>query len=246
MRLKSAQITFVPTKKIKAKIMKSQKIATRTFGVFFLLAFLSYGLGSGMVESILNVDNPLVNIHQNKGQLTLSVVLMALVHTVVNIGLPVIMATLLKRYNKFMGYGYLSAGIAATVIAVFGAIFIMLLVPLSAMYVNAEPADITYYETLSVVLQKGGYYSYQISMAIWGVGGLMFCRLLCLSKLVPRFFAVWGTIGYAIFIAGCVAELFGSEIGVMLSLPGGLFEIVLSIWLIIKGFKTSDSLAPLK
>ena len=37
------------------------------------------------------------------------------------------------------------------------------------------------------------------------------------------------------FISGTVAELFGLNIGVQLAIPGGLFEITLSIWLIIKG-----------
>jgi hypothetical protein len=62
---------------------------------------------------------------------------MALIHTIVNIGLPVLMVPILKPYNKFLSYGYLSAGIAATVTLIIGAIFLMLLVPLSSMYVKA-------------------------------------------------------------------------------------------------------------
>jgi hypothetical protein len=33
-----------------------------------------------------------------------------------------------------------------------------------------------------------------------------------------------------------IAEMFGFPVGTMLSLPGGLFELGLSLWLIIKGF----------
>ena len=77
-------------------------------------------------------------------------------------------------------------------------------------------------------------------MAIWGIGGLLFCVLLYKSKLVPRWLTVWGLIGYVIFISGTIAELYGLPIGVQLSLPGGLFEIVLSVWLIIKGFSISN------
>ena len=34
--------------------------------------------------------------------------------------------------------------------------------------------------------------------------------------------------------------MFGYEIGTMLSLPGGLFELSLSLWLIFKGFKIPE------
>ena len=37
--------------------MKSHKTAARVFGIFFLMAFLSYGLGSGLIESIVNVPD---------------------------------------------------------------------------------------------------------------------------------------------------------------------------------------------
>ena len=64
----------------------------------------------------------------------------------------------------------------------------------------------------------------------------MLCYVLFVSKLVPRVFAVWGALGYVIFITGTISEMFGYSIGTMLSLPGGLFELGLSLWLIIKGF----------
>jgi hypothetical protein len=44
-------------------------------------------------------------------------------------------------------------------------------------------------------------------------------------------------VGYAILMAGTIAEIFGIHIGVMLSIPGGLFEVGLGFWLIIKGFQ---------
>lgn len=222
--------------------MKSHKIVARTFGIFFLLAFVSYGLGSGLVESITGTTDSLSNINENKSLLTVGVIFLALIHTVVNIGLPVLMAPILKPFNKFLSYGYLSAGIAATVTLIIGAIFIMLLVPLSTMYIDADSADSLHFETIGIILSKGNFFAYQIGMAIWGFGGLMFTYLLFISSLVPRGLAVWGFIGYIIFITGTILELFGINYGVQLAIPGGLFEIVLSIWLIIKGFNTSKTI----
>lgn len=219
--------------------MITHKTAARTFGIFFLIAFLSYGIGSGLVESVVSVPDFLSTIYNNQTKIIIGVILMALVHTIVNIGLPVIMFPILKPFNRTLTYGYLSAAITASVVLVVGAIFLLLLLPVSNEYAKLGTANTTYFETLGITLKKGGYYSYQIGMAIWGVGGLMLCSLLYRSKLVPRFISTWGFIGYIVFISGTIFELFGYNVGVILSIPGGLFEISLSIWLIIKGFNAS-------
>jgi len=220
--------------------VKSHQIIARTFGIFFLFAFLSYGLGSGLAGSATNAADSLSNINTNKAQLVISVILLALIHTIVNIGLPVLMVPILKPFNKVLSYGYLSAGITATAILIVGSIFLMLFIPLSSMYNVAESTDTLYFETIGTILTRGNHYAYQIGMAIWGFGGLMFCYLLYISKLVPRGLSIWGFLGYIVFISGTIAELFGYKIGVQLAIPGGLFEITLSIWLIIKGFKESE------
>lgn len=218
---------------------KSLSKASKTFGVFFLLAFISYGFGSGIGESLTGSTIDLPNIFDNRHLLVLGVVSMAIIHSIVNIGLPVIMTPILKSTNKTLTYGYLSAGIAATVTLIIGAILLIMLVPLSEDFILNPANDSHYYNSLAILLTKGNFYAYQIGMALWGVGGLMFCRLLYVSKLVPKGFAIWGGFGYMIFIAGTVLELFGFGYGVQLALPGGLFEITLSFWLIFKGLDAS-------
>ena len=79
--------------------------------------------------------------------------------------------------------------------------------------------------------------AYQIAVISLGVGSIFLCSLLFRTRLIPRFLAGWGLIGYAIYLAGAVAEISGIHIGVMLSIPGGLFEVGLALWLIVKGFQ---------
>jgi hypothetical protein len=208
--------------------------AARTYGIFFLLAFLSYGAGSGITASM---GGDLTAMADAKTTFTIGILLMAIIHTFVNIGLATVMLPILKPFNKTVTYGYFAAAITATTVAVIGAIFMALLVPLSDAY--ATTADTAHIETLAMLLNKGGFYAYQISMTIWGLGGLLFVYVLGKSKLVPRVFPTWGAIGYLVFMTGTTGEMFGYPIGLMSSAPGGLFEVSLSLWLIFKGFTPS-------
>jgi hypothetical protein len=56
-------------------------------------------------------------------------------------------------------------------------------------------------------------------------------------ELIPRFLSALGLIGYAIHVAGSIAEIFGIPISLILLIPGGLFELALGFWLLIKGFQ---------
>ena len=217
------------------------RMAARLFGIFFILTFLSYGTGSGLVSSIADGPKGLADIFANRTTFMIGIVLMTIVHTVFNIGLSVLMFSVLKSFNSYLALGYLCAAVVATLTVAIGALFFALLVPLSIAFIDAGTgAD--YFETLAVVLQRGGFYGYQFGMTMWGLGGLILCYILFTSRLVPRILAICGLLGYVIFITGTISELFGYQIGTVLSLPGGLFEVSLSLWLIFKGFKFPEAI----
>lgn len=174
----------------------------------------------------------------NQAQVVIGVVLMAIIHTFLNIGMPVILLPILEPYNRYLAYGYLCAAIVATVILAVGAVILLFLLPLSDEYVKANSALIPNIEIMSILLKKGGFFGYHMGMTLWSLGGLMFVSVLYISKLIPRLMSVWGIFGYLILLSGSISELFEHnnivEIGSVI--PGGLFELTLSIRLIAKGF----------
>jgi hypothetical protein len=87
------------------------------------------------------------------------------------------------------------------------------------------------------------FLAYNIGMAGLGIGSLLFCAALYRSRLVPRFLAVWGFVGYATFATGCVLELSGvAGAGLVSTIPGGLWEIFFAVWLIARGFTPAPAL----
>ena len=66
-------------------------------------------------------------------------------------------------------------------------------------------------------------------------GALVLYTVLFVSQILPRFISVWGFIGVAGIIVLNVVNL-ESSAGMLLALPIILNEILLGIWLIVKGF----------
>jgi len=121
---------------------------------------------------------------------------------------------------------------------VVGTLFSLLLLPLSEAYAKAGFIMTPNFETIGDLLKKAGFYSYHVGMALWSIGGLMFVSALYKSKLIPRVMSAWGIIGYIVLASGSVLELYEHRdiVDTVSVIPGGLFEITLSIWLIVKGF----------
>ncbi len=208
--------------------------SARLFGIFFILSFITYATGSGFMDIVQNSQAQPSEILENKVSLTTGAILIAFFHTLFNFGLLAIMFTVLKPGNRLLSVIYLACGITGTLMLALGAVFLLLPIPISETINQSD--DSTSFSLILRLSSGGNFYAYQIGMAIWGIGGLALGYLLYASKLVPTALVVCGYIGYSVFIVGCLLELFGLPYGVVCSIPGGLYEITLSIWFITKGF----------
>lgn len=76
------------------------------------------------------------------------------------------------------------------------------------------------------------------------VNALLLGTLLYRSRLVPRFLPVLAFIGAPLLLAGDALTLFGvigrsSGVAGLLVIPDALWELLLGIWLVVRGFKPS-------
>ncbi|TDB75845.1 DUF4386 family protein [Micromonospora sp. KC723] len=86
--------------------------------------------------------------------------------------------------------------------------------------------------------------AYQLAMLSLGLGSLPFCLALKRQRWLPGWLATWGFVGYALLATGATAELMGAEVGLVLAIPGGLFEIVFGLLLLARGFAPSTAVRP--
>ncbi len=218
--------------------MNSNRKTARIVGVLFLTAMVTYFLGDELLGSILNAPDYLINVSANKTQVIIAVLLWLIVGVAV-VGIAVMMFPILKQHNESIALGYVGFRIIEFAIIIVHVISPLSLLTLSQEYIKAGAPDASYFQTFGTLLLAERYWTGEMVAIVVGLGGLLFCYLLYKSKLIPRFIAVWGLIGYALLFTGVLLEIFGFNLGLILFLPGALFELFLGVWLIAKGFNSS-------
>ncbi len=80
---------------------------------------------------------------------------------------------------------------------------------------------------------------YLLGMIALAVGSVPFCHVLGRHGWIPRPLAWWGVFGYAALGVGALIELAtGRSVALLFAGPGGLFELVLGVYLISRGFRS--------
>lgn len=207
---------------------------SRLFGALFLAGLLVYGVGFGLVSSVTSAPNFLAAVSANSTILVVGAFLM-LLNTVVDIGKGVLFFPIAERRGKRTALVYLAAVTAQVVLLDLGVLFLLMLVPLAELATSANAAWTT---GMASLLTQANTIAFNIGQGTLSFGGLFMTWFLFRAQLVPRALAAWGVAGYAIHLAGVIAEIFGVRVGLMLSLPGGVFELSLAVWLIAKGFNS--------
>lgn len=151
----------------------------------------------------------------------------------------VMMFPILKQNNERVALGYLSARIVEAAVIAVSALFILLQIPLGAEFLKANASDVSFLQSLSALVMQSQAYTYQIGMVALGMAGLTLCYGFYRAKLVPQFFVIWGFIGYVSFLSGSLLEVLGFNLQLLHTLPGGLWEMSIGVWLIVKGFNSA-------
>jgi hypothetical protein len=144
--------------------------------------------------------------------LTAAGALLMLLNSVVVAGIGILVRPVLRRHDETSAVAYLVSRVVEAVLLAVGVVLVLRSMPVAAEY------------------------AYQVAMIALGLGGVVFCRVLFRARLVPRLVAIWGLVGYALLGLGAALEVLGIGVGLVLSVPGGLFELVLGVLLIARGF----------
>jgi hypothetical protein len=113
---------------------------------------------------------------------------------------------------------------------------VMSMVSVSEAYANANAAVREQLQAIRVVVASARNWPHFMARAFDGVTIFTLYIALYRFRLVPRLLAGFGLIAAASQIAGVAMPLFGHDVIFPMLAPLGLVQLILSLWLIAKGF----------
>ena len=213
-------------------------------GILFIL-YTSVDLLGFLFMGPLTATNYLVSVSENAGLVGTGAFL-SLIGGACASGIAISLYPVLKKFNPVLALGAVGFRISEGVLRFISVSVLLSIITLSQLYVKAGAPDSSYFQTLGALLS---------AVRLWvgsGVGQLLAFSIGCTlyyiifyqTRLVPRWITVWGLVfgilgivSTALVSTGLIAP-FSTEHIVMV-IPMLPQEIVLAVWLIVKGFNPS-------
>ena len=222
--------------------MDSNRKTAITVGILFIIGTVA-GLLEAFTKPVLDATNFLTDVSVKQNQVRIEVFL-ALIAAFACAGIAIWLYPVLKKHNEALALGSVGFRIIESVLSILGAICLVSILPLSQEYIKAGASSASYLQTLGTSLFGAQGMILNIRLIPFCIGALMYYYIFYKSKLIPRWLSGWGLIAIIMNLASALLVLFGlidhfSTTQVILSVPIGLQEMVLAVWLIVKGFNPS-------
>ncbi len=219
--------------------MNTDRRTAVVVGVLFIIATVADLLSLPFLGLIHNPDY-LIKISANENQVLIG----ALLQLIAAFACPCIaiwLYPILKKHDESLALGSVGFRIIEGVLYIVGVIGVLLLLTLSQEFVKAGASDSAYFQTSGVLLLAVQDWASLIGALAFYLGALMYYYIFYQSKLIPRWLSGWGLVGVTLGIIAGLLVMFRltspmSTIQVVFNLPIALQEMVLAVWLIVKGF----------
>jgi len=221
--------------------MNSNRKAAVVVGILYIIALSAAMLRSVLLDSILDAPGYLVDLSSNEGDVLLGVILLFIMGVAIP-SIGIVFYPILSKQNKTLALSYVVAGIIECIFFLITVITVLTLLTLSKNSVHAGAPDNSHFQSSGILLIAVRDWAFNILWPISiGLATLILYYLLYQSKLIPRWFSIWGLFGGAAASAGGLLSYFGvigtlSIIYNILLLQIAIQELGMAIWLIVKGF----------
>jgi len=225
--------------------MKANRDISIIAGVLYIVAAITAIIGFALYQPILINTEYIIKDTVNDTQVIWGAFNeLILVFSI--IGTSVLMFPIVNKENESIAIGYVCFRLLEAILIIIGIISLLSLVTLHQEYGKTSAPNASSYLTAGKLLVSVHNWTFLLgpNLAL-GPSTLLMSYFLYDSKLVPRFISVLGFAGGLLILIGALLVMFGvffqvSVWGAIIEIPVFAYEISLAVWLIVKGFNSSE------
>jgi len=225
---------------------KSTNSGRRSAVITGLLLIAGLVTGIFSVVPVIDGADYLVKASTNENQV-LTGAFSQLLMLVTYVAVPIVLYPILSKPNKSLALGSVAFGIIAGVFIIVGVIILLLLLALSREFAEVGAQNGSYVQTLGGLLREGRDLVNHVATTLAFVLAMfLYNCIFYQTQIVPRWLSVLGILGSALSILASLlfmVRFIGLDATyMMLNIPIAFQQLVLAIWLILKGFNRADAL----
>ena len=218
--------------------MSSTRRTSIATGALFILATIAALAAAALEPSLTGVDS-LSAVAEQPNRLAAAALLYLIA---AGSSVAIALYPLLKQINVALALGSV---VFRTIEAVFytaAVVSLLSILPVGRQLATARADNQAPIQAIADVLLSMREHSTLVAVFAFTLGALMYYTLFYRSRLVPRWLSGWGLAAALVMIAACLLALFSDSPVTgytLLILPIAVQEMVLAVWLLVKGFSPS-------
>jgi len=220
----------------------NRKIAVITGVIFIIATVAGPMLATPLTPDLTGTDYlTRVSAHTNQAA---GGVLLWIISAFTSGGIAIVMYPVLKERNEGLALGSVIFRTIEAAFYMVGVVSLLSLLTLGQQFRTAGTADRTSLQAIGNLLVSVRDHAALVAVFAFCVGAFMYYYLFFQSRLIPRWLSGFGIVAIILMMSACVLALFsGNRITsyIPLAAPIAVQEMVLAVWLIVKGFNPSVS-----
>lgn len=219
--------------------MKSIKTTGRLVGLLFLIIFATGIIVYQVLQGpTLFSDEHLAITHTKSTEIIIST-LLSFLSGIISIVIAAMLLPIFKKYNTTLAFLYLAFYILNFIALSIDNITVLSMLELSQEYSKNGAGNSEMLNALGNIYYKKHWWSHYLSLLISCFPVFTLYYTLFVSKLVPKVLSVIGIIAVILMFIQILSSIMGQSISMSMLLPIGLIQLILPIWLMIKGLNAS-------
>jgi len=220
--------------------MNSTKNIGRIVGVLFLLLFISGIIVFQFLQGpVLFSKDFLTTTSANSNNIILSI-LLGILSGIISIVIAAVLFPIFKKYSLSLALLYLAFCILNFIGISIDNMSVLSMLEVSQAYVKNTTGNVDTLKTLGTVFYEKHWWSHYLSLLISCFPVFVLYYILYVTKLVPRIISAVGMIAVVLMFIEILFSILGQGIGMNMLIPIGLIQLILPLWLIVKGFNTVE------
>jgi hypothetical protein len=213
-------------------------------GLLFIACSAASILSAVPTAGLLDAPDYLTSLAAHSDQVVVGA-LIEFVWAITAAGIAIALYPVIRKQNRALALGSVAARIVEGGLVLVGALCLVTLLSVSQEAVAGGSANASSFQAVGTSLLAARDWTFGFVMTLpFLAGALMYYYLLFKTRLVPRWLSGWGLVAALLALAATVYSGFTQDFGfsnvnIVLNIPIGVQEMVLAVWLIVKGFNTT-------